>query len=488
MSSMPRPRLSLAALAVASLSLGGCWTQQARWQADEVQRASVVRPGESEAERLYRHGRDCMDVVERDECAIDYFEQLVELSTKSAMAEPRRDLVGDAIFRLVELYRRDDQQERATLLLREFWDVGMDFGSAGVVPYGSRFVPESVTSMFMVDVTRLEASRLHADLPADAKDMMFTCDEARREQLSEAAKARREERRAAKLAAMSEEEREAYEKAKARREQRFSRGNDDGDEDEAPSIYDEGFCQLAAALDVTDLRGFSAFLGARHHEDATQSVAVLRVDELEAKLAASTEAGRLILEPTPEIPGRDPAAMTSIMRDKLRLWTLAGAEYEGAKVQIVSFDRNELILAPEALVPGLLHARAHGQDRVSEEMRELLMQVPADVAFMTVVAPSAMEDMMGSLGAMAKLLPDPEGMMMAAVVYDYAGFFIRVPTDDSVKGWLVLSLARRMLDGGMVDEDDPFTSNLDMFQAPDGKALLMSNILTRGTVLRMFLG
>src|SRR5690606_15059131 len=158
-------------------SLLGCWSREATWSALDARRSSVVREGESEAERLYRHGRDCMDTLERDDCAIDYFEQLVELGPD------RRDLVGDATFRLVELYRRHGKPEQATLLLRKFWELGMGLGSAGVVPYGTRFAPPTVTSLVMVDVDQLEASRLHQDLPADAKDMMFTCDQARREQL-----------------------------------------------------------------------------------------------------------------------------------------------------------------------------------------------------------------------------------------------------------------------------------------------------------------
>ncbi|HVH97720.1 MAG TPA: hypothetical protein VM869_03380, partial [Enhygromyxa sp.] len=190
----------------ATASLSGCWSREATWEALDAHRSSVVREGESEAERLYRHGRDCMDTLERDDCAIDYFEQLVEL------APDRRDLVGDATFRLVELYRRHDRAEQATLLLRKFWEIGMDRGSAGVVPYGARFAPETITTMVMVDVDRLKASRLHQDLPADAKDMMFTCDEARREQLAAEVEARREAKEQAKLAAMTEQEREEYEK------------------------------------------------------------------------------------------------------------------------------------------------------------------------------------------------------------------------------------------------------------------------------------
>ena len=99
---------------------------------------------------------------------------------------------------------------------------------------------------------------------------------------------------------------------------------------------------------------------------------------------------------------------------------------------------------------------------------------------------------MSTLGsATLKLLPTPDGLMIAAVVYDYAGLFVRMPTEDSVKAWVVLSLARKLIDtadeGVRAGEED-FMGNLDISQTRDGKALLMTNILTSNAVTRMFLG
>lgn len=489
-------------IVVASALSSGCWNREATWEAVDADRPSVVRPGESEAERLYRHGRDCMDTLERDDCAIDYFEQLV------ALAPDRRDLVGDATFRLVDLYRRHDQPEQATLLLRKFWQLGMDRGSAGVVPYGTRFAPDTLTSIVMVDVDRLEASRLNQALPQDAKDLMFTCDEARREQLETEINARREAKREAKLAGMSPEQREAYEKREAKRAKRFGRGpsEDESKLSEAERAQREqqraeqrerdktvfsDLCTVAAALGLTDYRDFAVFLGASNHEDPGQSIALVKIDGLEAKLDASVAAGRLVLEPALEIEGRERASMTEIMRNKLRVWTIVGHEFRAQPVQVMSFDRNELLIAPKALVPGLLHARAHDQTRLNPALRELIDQVPADVAFTTIITPQATQDFMSEMGAMAKLMPEPEGLLIAAVVYDYAGLFIRMPTEDSVKAWVVLSLARKLLDGAAADEtdDEPgFMSNIDISQTADGKALLMTNILTKASISEIFLG
>jgi hypothetical protein len=461
------------------------------WEATDAHRSSVVRPGESEAERLYRHGRDCMDTLERDDCALDYFEQLI------ALEPDRRELVGDATFRLVELYRRHDKADDATLLLRKFWELGMGRVSTGVMPHSARFAPETVTTMFMVDVAKLEASGLNRSLPQDAKDMMFTCDEARRELLSEQAKVRREAKEHERLAAMTDKEREEYQKRRKRL--RFGRsgdGDDDDDKrdkDEVKTVYSAGgFCKVAAALGLADPRDFEKFLGASNHADQRESLAIMRIDELETKLVAAIEAGHIVAEPAPQIAGRDLATMTQGMRDKLRVWTLSDFEYEGEPVQLLTLDRDELTMAPKSMIPGLLHARAHGEDRLHPNLRELLGQVPKDVTFVSLVTPEATKDFMAEMGAMGRLLPNPAGLMIAAVVYDYAGLFVRVPTEDSVKAWVLLSLARRLIAGDGDDDtragDEDFMGNLDISQTPDGKALLMTNILTKGAVTQMFLG
>lgn len=463
-----------------ALSLSGCWNREAVWEAVDGTRASTARPGESEAERLYRHGKSCMDVIERDDCAIDYFEQLVTL------APDRRDLVGDATFRLVELYRRNDQPEQATLLLRKFWELGMDMGSAGVVAYGVRFAPPSLTTMFQVDVTRLEASGLHASLPGEVKELMFTCDEARRDQLEAEVKARRDAKRAEREAAnppTPAEQRQA-EQRKARSEARRK-----ADEGKPKAVYSSGFCQVAKALGLTDPGDFDRFLGASHHEDARQSIAVIEVADLETKLAAAVAAGTIIAEPMLTIADRDVSTMTESLRAKLRVWTLVGVEYEDGKLQLLSLDSDELMLAPEALVPDILHARAHAQERMSPKLRALLEQVPGEAAFLTVIEAQAMQEALAEFGAMGKLLPDPQGMLMAAVVHDYAGLFVRLPTEESVKAWLLLSIVRTLLEGAEEDMDEASPlRELDITQSPDGKALLMSSILTKRMVEQMFLG
>src|SRR5690606_7353657 len=200
--------------------------------------------------------------------------------------------------------------------------------------------------LVMVDVDQLEASRLHQDLPADAKDMMFTCDQARREQLEAEVEARREAKRAERLAAMTPEEREADQQRQARQRSRF-RGDDKDKQlseeeqekrrEEERTVFGD-LCTIATALGLTDYRDFSLFLGASNHDDSGQSIALVRVDELETRLTESVAAGRLVLEPEQPIEGRDLTAMPQSFRDKLRVWTIVDHEFRGAPVQVMSFD------------------------------------------------------------------------------------------------------------------------------------------------------
>jgi hypothetical protein len=66
-----------------------------------------------------------------------------------------------------------------------------------------------------------------------------------------------------------------------------------------------------------------------------------------------------------------------------------------------------------------------------------------------------------------------------------------MPTEDSVKAWVILSLARKLLDGAEAEQTDGevnFMTNIDISQSRDGKALLMTNILTKAAVTQVFLG
>jgi hypothetical protein len=181
-----------------------------------------------------------------------------------------------------------------------------------------------------------------------------------------------------------------------------------------------------------------------------------------------------------------------IVREAGGGWSLAGVDYEGGKVRIASLDRDELVLAPEALMPTVLEARERRRKQWSPELEALVDQVPAGVTFYTVVTKPALQRGLREASPLTALLPTPEGLLVSAIVYDYAGVFVRVPTSEPVKGWLVVSLVRRIIEGASADADDEMTSaflrDLDISQSPDGTALMMSVIVTRANIERLLMG
>jgi hypothetical protein len=433
----------------------GCWGREGVWEgAEQSRRDPNQGTRETKAAALYRHGVNCMDVIEREECAIDYFEQLVELNPSE------RQLVGDAIFRLVDLYRRNGEDERAKLLLREYWEIGTARGSAGITPYSTRFLSEDVSVLYMVNMDAFQETPLSKSISADALDYLFTCDEERRAELQAKVDAKREERR---------KRREAEGKAKPKPKPDESGDPPEPKEERTKPIFDEGMCHVARALGLEDPRDFMRVANASHHEDATESMAVLEIDQLQMLIGSSLANGKIVQESE-------------------RLYSIAGAEYEGGKVMVAWLDKNDLVLAPEAKMPDIMAAHEHrSRKRLNPELRELIDQVPTDSVFFAVTSKEAMAAGIDQAGAMKLLMPDPDGMVISAVIYDYVGLFVRVPTSDPLKSWLIVSLARNFIQGAQekVDEDDPtaaMLASMDVSQAPDGKALMMSTVLTAGQV------
>ena len=98
------------------------------------------------------------------------------------------------------------------------------------------------------------------------------------------------------------------------------------------------------------------------------------------------------------------------------------------------------------------------------------------------------------MGTIGGLVPDPDGLMIAGVAFDYAGVFARIPTEDATRAWMFLSLARSLITADSEGEekmeenqDAMLMRGLDVSQAPDGSALLISLILDGSGVDRMLL-
>jgi hypothetical protein len=431
----------------------------------EAERAAVAptsaRRGETQAEALHRHGVNCMEVIEREQCAIENFERLV------ALDPPRRDLVGDAIFRLVDLYRRQGRDEEVKLLLRKFWAAGMRRGRSAVLPYGARYLDEHMTALVHVDLARLDESTMFGSLTADAKHWMFTCDEELRAEL----RARRKARREAARADRPQPDKTATEK---RREERWEAGRKKAAAKPDP-VYDEGLCQLARALGHDDLRAWHKFANAQNHLDPRLSMAVARIPDLDTELGDAVAAGSL----------------TSVGDG---VFALAGVEYEGEPVHVAKVDREEILLAPARLMPGVLAARDADVVRLRPDVRALAEQVPHDAVFFTVVTQEALVHGIEQSGTpLAALFPTPEGLLISAVAYDYAGVFVRMPTSDPLKVGFLVALARKLVEGASAEAEEEgdhgraeLMDTMDISQTDDGTALVVSVVLSRLQVEKMF--
>lgn len=441
------------------------------------------RPKETTEQALYRHGVRCMDVIEREKCAIDYFERLLA-------EDPReRALAGDAVLRLVALYRGQGREDEAKDLLRDFWDIGMG-GRRGkrVVPYSTRFLPEDMTMLLYVDVASTRKARVFDRLPADAKDLIFTCDEARRETLEKEQKARRERKRAEREAREQEKKKTAAKSKpdqgkqkgegksgkKTNKKSKSGRGDRDGDKDREESIMEDGLCQLARALGHDDLRQWTGFLAAQNHNHPRLSALVARVPKAKETVRAAVNRGMLT-------PHSD------------RRWRIPGQTFAGEPVDVYNLDGNELVVASASQLDRIVRARKGRKKTLDKELKTLVRRVPEDVSFFTVMTKRAMQDQMRELGALASFLPAPDGMLMSAVAYDYAGVFVQIPTSDPLRAAVLLSIVRNMLESEEKkqesdgEERSVRARDMDVSRTRDGKALQMSLVLDHAQVRRMFM-
>lgn len=460
-------RLSL--LACTALSLSACALFDGSKQ-DSVRVEQVSgRPGETQAERLYRHGVNCMDVIERRECAADYFEKLLDLETK------QRDLVADALFRLVQLRRIDGDEEGARELLRRYWDVGKSSNNGSLIPYGTQYLHPEMTGLIYMDIGGATETPFFTGLDADARDTLLTCDEQRRQDLRDAREARAAERRA-ELAKTDPERAAELEKAAQERAVRRA-AEKKAEESGAPveltegegtvearkkSIGEDGACEVARAFGDTSLAGYEGMLSAQNHRDPLTSAVILEIEDLDRRLENAVVAGDL-----------------RQVDDKV--WEMVNFEYDGAPARLLRVDSDELYLASTAEVDRARLAYDQREPSINEQAQALLDEVPVDAKFFFVMGREALLDFMGDAGMLAALLPTPDGLMMSAVVYDYAGMFVRMPTKDPLRAGFLISLATRWLNRASEEADDEaekgMFDNMDIARSPDGDALLLSVVL-----------
>lgn len=423
-----------------------------------------VRPHETGAERLHRKGVHCMEEIERRDCAIEHFEALLDERTD------QRELVTDGLLRLVKLYEKEDRPEDLKAALRRFWDAGKTDVRRGHLPYTARFLPKDFDIVFHAHVQRLMNAPLAKQMD-DVAEFVMTCDESRRQQLDDLRLLRKAEKKARETGAdvrkaMSEVV--AAEKKEAeRRKQRAQARAAEGRPRPAEPVFVE-LCEVARALGDDSVAGWTRGAFGLSHADFRRSIAVLEIPDLAAKLADGERAGRLV------------AAGPNT-------WAIADRTYNKGAVQVAMFETGELVLAPAALMPEIAANHARGRRTLLREVDKLIGGVPVDAGFFAVIGEAAMTELgfrgssKGRKSFLQLLLPHPEGLQLAGVAHDYFGLFLRMPTDTPLKASALVGLARKMIET-QADADPEaadFLRLLDVTQATDKRALLLSYVLSR---------
>ncbi|MEX1364770.1 MAG: hypothetical protein AB1Z98_16705 [Nannocystaceae bacterium] len=420
---------------------------------------------ETGAERLHRKGVHCMEVIERSECAIEHFEALLDEDTR------QRELVTDALLRLMTLYRREGRTDEIGPLLRRFWDAGGGRRSKGHVPYSARFMPSELDMLINLDPPRVTSSAM-LERSDDLGEYLFTCDEVRRKDIE----MEHRWRRAATLAAAQgretwevfyEELDQEWERDAKREARQQGRSEQEQQRDMAPLVF-EVACPLVEALQLGDNRGYRRMTGASHHRERNKVVAIFQIDDLDTKLAAAAAAGRLV----PDGPGH---------------WRLPEFEYGKQTIRLASLDKDELVAAPAAMLSTMEQASGKRRRQMNRELARLVDEVPKDTAMFVVLNQAALREL--GFGGMERrsvrsvleaLLPRPKGLQVAAIIGPAIGMFTRVPTESAVRGRMLVSLANTML--ARSTEDDPeaakWLDGLDVAEASDRKALLASYVIT----------
>jgi len=434
--------------------------------------AGNAEAAESSAQRLHRKGVHCMEEIERTKCAIEHFEALLAENTRD------RALITDAVLRLVKLYRVEGLDEPLRVVLRQFWEAGGRRQRTGHLPYSAQFLPDDLDMVGHVDIQLALAAPLADRLPPEVVEMMTTCDDVRRSALGDVMFVRRAQRRAkaksmtteAAIQEIAEEEaaqRERYKKRQAEREVKTGTP-------EEPPVFAHSLCEAARALGSDSTETWSRVAFAMSHMDTRRSVAIAMIPGLAPQIEEAVRSGRLT-------PNGD------------RRWILADHSYDDAPVEVASFDLDELTIAPTKLMPTIAATIAKGRPTMHREVAKLVSSTPKDLAFFAVATGAALrklglgEQSGGRKRLLEALLPRPDGLQIAGAAHDYLGVFLRMPTDNPVKVQLLIELATRMLAAEEDEETAEMMRNLDLAQASDRRALLISYVVSPTQIEDMLL-
>jgi hypothetical protein len=437
--------------------------------------ASAARGPETAVQRLHRKGVQCMDVIEREDCAIENFEAVLEERTTE------RELVSDSMLRLVKLYRHQADHDAVKDVMRQFWDVGMKRRSLGHLPYGARFFGEEFDILMVADMQAVAEAPLTHHF-ADYAEMFFTCDELHRGDVKEQIRWKRARRKAQLTGRkpyeiiyeeMDERERQ-YQEYKKRRDRTEPPGARDDDGDLQEPVFAVATCPLARALGDDDLRAWGRVAGAMNHDNFSRSMAALQIPDLDKKTKAAVESG----------------ALQAIGPDR---WVLPEVDHQGHKVHIAKTDLDEVVMAPDHLIGAVLEARRQRKVQLHKDIVKLVKETPRDATFFAVVTKEAMAGMgfagmrKSTAGFLQSLLPKPKGLQVATLIHDDLGFFTRMPTDNPVKAKMLINIAQLVIDGQTSDnrQVEQMLRHLDIAEANDKRALLLTYLLTPGDIQKM---
>ncbi|MGH1342024.1 MAG: hypothetical protein ACRBN8_10760 [Nannocystales bacterium] len=441
---------------------------------------------ESAVQRHHRKGVHCMDVIERSKCAIEQFEAVLDEDTRE------RELVTDAMVRLLRLYRKAGDSEGLSNVLRRYWDVGTARQSRGHLPYGMRFFSPELDVMFVADISKIRDARLLREAGAQTAEFIFTCDDQTRTDIGMTERWRRAERIALARGVETYEvyyeamdaRRARREKAKARQKEwdESKRGKaeaakqpdkDEEEESKAP-IFSEMQCELAKRLGQDTLLGWNRISGAASHQNYRRSMMLV------------------------EIPGSAPLLNKAVARGDLlavdeRHWTLPDSEFAGQSVHVVRVDRDQLLIAREDMLAPVLEAASKRKRRMNKELERLAQQVPRDSAMVFAMTQAAIVGTgfggmkQGASTMLQALLPKPKGLQVSVSTADVAGVFTRVPTKNPLKGRMLVNLVQTVLEGQAQEDPEAaqWVENLDIAEAGDRRALLAAYLIDSEQMAKM---
>lgn len=430
---------------------------------------------ETTAQKLHKAGVRCMDTTQRPKCAIKNFEDLIDEPTNE------RALVTDGLLRLVKLYAAAGRDSDIKQMLRVFWEAGRKRSHYGHLAYSARYLPADFDIYGGGDIVAVKDAPLTGKLPPELFEYATTCDENRQAQIKDLWLLRRAQRRAKKsglsvnqeIAKIHRENLAKRKKAEERRKQREARSKQKKPPQVEP-VFVEGTCKIVAAFGQVEYANWRRMSFAMNHKNPARAIAFYAIPGLDEQLEQAAARGDLK-------PAGD------------KIWAIPGWQHNGQQVLVARLDLDELTLGTADVLRGVVTRSHEGKKSMNRELRNLLGQVPQDAHFFGAGTEQAVRDL--GFGGMKKsrrtlaewFLPRPEGIQMAGVVHEYLGLFIRMPTNNPIKADMLVSLSRRLIANEASDDDgnDDLLRLLDVAQASDRRALLMSYVLSKKQIMDM---